>query len=78
MHIFKEIEPLKAFLNQKKVQQRSIGLVPTMGALLAGHLRLVQTSKVENQVTVSSIYVTLHSSIILVTSRNIPGHWRRT
>jgi len=57
MHIFREIEPLKAFLNQKRAQQESIGLVPTMGALHAGHIQLVQSSKAENQVTVASIYV---------------------
>ena len=57
MHIFKEIEPLKAFLNQKRAQRQSIGLVPTMGALHPGHLILVESSKAENQVTVASIYI---------------------
>ena len=57
MHIFKEIEPLKAFLNQKRAQQNAIGLVPTMGALHAGHIRLIAASKTENQTTVCSIYV---------------------
>ena len=57
MQIFKEIEPLKAFLSRKKAQQRTIGLVPTMGALHPGHLFLVQTSKAENQITVATIYV---------------------
>jgi pantoate--beta-alanine ligase len=57
MHIFKEIKPLKAFLNQKRESHQSIGLVPTMGALHAGHLSLVETSKAENQFTVCSIYI---------------------
>jgi pantoate--beta-alanine ligase len=57
MQIFTEIEPLRAFLTQKRAQQLSIGLVPTMGALHAGHQFLIQTAKAENKVAVSSIYV---------------------
>jgi pantoate--beta-alanine ligase len=56
MHIFKEIEPLRAFLNQKRGHQR-IGLVPTMGALHKGHISLLQASRHETDITVCSIYV---------------------
>jgi pantoate--beta-alanine ligase len=57
MEIFKEIAPLRAFLKAKKLQQYSIGLVPTMGALHRGHLSLIEASKAQNQITVCSIFV---------------------
>src|SRR5438105_2496615 len=57
MEIFKHIAPLKAFLKDRQKQGKSVGLVPTMGALHSGHLALVQASREQNQVTVSSIYI---------------------
>jgi pantoate--beta-alanine ligase len=57
MQIFKQIAPLKAFLRSTKCQGKSIGLVPTMGALHEGHLALFKTSKNENDITVGSIFV---------------------
>lgn len=56
MHVFQEIKPLKAFLKDKW-NTISIGLVPTMGALHAGHLSLIKASKSENQLTLCSIFV---------------------
>ena len=57
MEIFKQITPLKAFLRDLKCHGKSIGLVPTMGALHEGHITLIKASKARNQVTVSSIFV---------------------
>ncbi len=57
MEIFKQIAPLKAFLKDKRQQGKSIGLVPTMGALHRGHLHLIDASKAQNDLTVSTIYV---------------------
>lgn len=57
MEIFKEIQPLKAFIKAKRKSGLSIGLVPTMGALHAGHQALIQTCQQENDLTICSIYV---------------------
>jgi pantoate--beta-alanine ligase len=57
MQIFREIEPLRAFLVEKRGAGKSIGLVPTMGALHEGHLTLLKQARSENDVTVCSIYV---------------------
>lgn len=57
MDIFKEIIPLKAFLESVKGDSNSVGFVPTMGALHQGHLSLIQASKRENSKTICSIYV---------------------
>ena len=57
MEIFYEIKPLRAFLNGKRKNPSSIGLVPTMGALHQGHIELIKASRGQNDLTVCSIYV---------------------
>lgn len=57
MVIFSKIASLQAFLKAKKKEGKSIGLVPTMGALHAGHLSIIKASKAQNDLTVCSIYV---------------------
>lgn len=57
MHIFQEIQPLKAFLEQIRRGSETIGFVPTMGALHPGHISLIQASQKQNQKTICSIYV---------------------
>jgi pantoate--beta-alanine ligase len=57
MQIFTKIEALKAFLKEKRALSKTVGLVPTMGALHKGHLHLVETSRHDNDITVSTIYV---------------------
>lgn len=57
MQIFKEISPLKAFLKDVRKAGKTIGLVPTMGALHRGHLSLIDASKRANDITVSTVFV---------------------
>ena len=57
MEIFKKIAPLKVYLEKIRRSGKTIGLVPTMGALHSGHLALVSASKAQNSVTLCSIYV---------------------
>ena len=57
MKIVKTIAELRAELLPLKKAGKSIGLVPTMGALHAGHMSLVDASAKENDVTVVSVFL---------------------
>lgn len=57
MILFKKATDLRKWLDAQRKKQMSIGFVPTMGALHSGHISLVETSKKNNPVTVSSIFV---------------------
>lgn len=57
MNIFEHIEALQAFLDQAKTKRQTIGFVPTMGALHAGHISLIKKAKRECDICVVSIFV---------------------
>lgn len=56
MRLFRTVAGLRSEL-ERYWQQRTIGLVPTMGALHAGHLSLMARAVAENDVVVTSIFV---------------------
>lgn len=57
MVIFKKEEDLKYYLLKIKKKGASIGFVPTMGALHAGHVSLLTRAKQKGDFTVASIFV---------------------
>lgn len=57
MRVFTQKEELSRHLSSIKQAKKTIGFVPTMGALHAGHLSLLETSLKKNSCTVISIFV---------------------
>ncbi len=57
MKIIHTISELKTHLDEYKTLGQKIGLVPTMGALHEGHIRLVERCVQENAVCVVSVFV---------------------
>jgi pantoate--beta-alanine ligase len=57
MIIFKRTAELTSWVEKQRVFKKSIGFVPTMGALHAGHISLITISKSSNQSTVCSIFI---------------------
>ena len=57
MIIIKHIQKIKDFACKIKLQGKTLGFIPTMGALHDGHISLIKKSKSENQLTICSIYI---------------------
>ncbi len=57
MDLINTVAELRQVLDNKLNEGKSIGFVPTMGALHGGHLSLISKSLAENDVTVCSIFV---------------------
>jgi len=57
IQIFTKTNELKSYLKQIKENGKTIGFAPTMGALHQGHLSLIEQSKQQCDLTVSSIFV---------------------
>ena len=57
MKILKKPEELQKIIEGLKKKGKTVGFVPTMGALHAGHISLMKKSVSQNDVTVVSVYV---------------------
>lgn len=57
MYIFQRITDLQHYLQQQRHIGHRIGFVPTMGALHAGHLSLIERAQQSTQCVVCSIFV---------------------
>lgn len=54
---FKKTEDLQNWIDKQHLAMGSIGFVPTMGALHAGHISLINAAKKDNSLIVTSIFV---------------------
>jgi pantoate--beta-alanine ligase len=57
MQVLKSCDEVRRWIKDERIIGRKIGLVPTMGYLHDGHLRLVRAARKENEVVVMSIFV---------------------
>lgn len=57
MILLKKITDLKTFIAKQRAVNRSVGFVPTMGALHEGHMSLLKMCKDQADTTVCSIFV---------------------
>jgi len=57
MLVIKEISDLKALIHAQKAAGKTVGFVPTMGALHAGHRSLVEEAGKQSDFVVVSIFV---------------------
>ncbi|MCF8366217.1 MAG: pantoate--beta-alanine ligase [Bacteroidales bacterium] len=57
MEIFTTIADTQSYLKKLTQQGKSVGFVPTMGALHRGHISLLQQANLENDIVACSIFV---------------------
>jgi len=57
MQIIRETKAMQQYAEGQRRAGRSVGLVPTMGALHEGHLSLIRRCRVDNDVAVMTLFV---------------------
>lgn len=57
MKVIATISEIKALVAEARKEGQTVGLVPTMGALHAGHASLIRRSVEDNDITVVSVFV---------------------
>ena len=57
MKTYKTVAGLQRNLDKERAKGKTIGFVPTMGALHEGHMSLIELSVNENDITVCSVFV---------------------
>lgn len=57
MELIQKSKELKSLLKQKKEENKTIGFVPTMGALHSGHVSLIERARKDCDIVVCSIFV---------------------